>query len=188
MKLVPALTVVAVLVMAATARAEGLDWPNIAVGERLVLTSRSQIPFKLHGAAGLSTEATTPIELTFFKAPKGRDYVIVSPCCGADENHAALFDLASGMVRQVGLAVGDPRLGFTTQVAPTDIRLGEDLKSIRAHVATTSCEDGDWRYFYNFDEADRLYLRSAIDTSCEHLGVRELYHARNAEVGKWWIK
>jgi hypothetical protein len=59
---------------------------------------------------------------------------------------------------------------------------------LRAHVETPSCEDGDWRYYYTFDNADRVVLRSVIDTSCLHLGVRELYHSRDVDVGKWWQK
>ncbi len=168
------------------AQADDIIWPAIAPGEIKVTKTIELVPSKLRVAAGLITEQTSNVEFTFFKAPKGRDYVVVTPCCGVSDAHAALFEFVGGNVQPVGLAVGDPRLGFTTQVLPDEITVDPDAKSIRAHVGTSTCEDGEWRYFYSFDAADRLYLRSAIDTSCEHLGIRELYHAKQVDVGKWW--
>ena len=169
------------------AYAEEMAWPKMASGEKIVLTELAQVPTQLRDAARLNMVSGTAVEFTFFKAPKGHDYVIVTPCCGSDQDHAALFEFSDGVVRPVGLSVGDPRLGFTTQIPLDEITLAPDIKSIRTHVNTPTCEDGDWRYYYSFDEADRLYLRSAIDTSCEHLGIRELYRAHKVDVGKWWM-
>ena len=167
-------------------QADEITWPALMPGEIKVLNGLELVPTKLRAAAGFLTEKIPSVAFTYFKAPKGRDYVVVAPCCGKDATHAALFEFVGGEVRQVGLPVGDPRLGFTTQVLPDEITVDPDAKSIRAHVGTPTCEDGEWRYFYSFDAADRLYMRSAIDTSCEHLGIRELYHARQVDVGKWW--
>jgi hypothetical protein len=167
--------------------ADEIAWPKMASGEKIILTELAQVPTQLRDAARLSMVSGTAVEFTFFKAPKGRDYVIVTPCCGSDQNHAALFEFSDGVVQPVGLPVGDPRLGFTTQISPDEITLGPDAQSIRTHVSKLTCEEGDWRYYYSFDEADRLYLRSAIDTSCEHLGTRELYRAHKVDVGKWWM-
>ncbi len=168
------------------AQADDIMWPVLAPGEIKVTKAIERVPNKLRVAAGLIAEQPLNVEFTFFMAPKGRNYVIVTPCCGVSDAHAALFEFIGGNVQSVGLAVGDPRLGFTTQVLPDEITVDPDAKSVRAHVGMPSCEDGEWRYFYSFDAADRLYLRSVIDTSCEHLGVRELYHASQVNVGKWW--
>ena len=166
--------------------ADDIAWPLLQMGEIKVSNSMEAVPRKLRVAAEIPLDSGSKIEFTYFKAPKGRDYVVVTPCCGVNASHAALFEFVDGNVRQVGLAVGDPRLGFTTQVLTDDITVDADAKSIRAHVGTPTCEDGEWRYFYSFDEADRVTLRSVIDTSCEHLGIRELYHSRQVDVGKWW--
>ena len=168
------------------AQAEEITWPELKSGEIRILNGPAAMPARLLAAAALVDEKSQAVSSTYFKAPMGRDYVVVSPCCGVGASHAALFEFVGGEVRQVGLPVGDPRLGFTTQVLPDEITVDPDAKSIRAHVGTPTCEDGEWRYFYSFDAADRLYMRSAIDTSCEHLGIRELYHARQVDVGKWW--
>ena len=168
------------------AQADDIMWPALAPGEIKVINEIGFVPNKLRIGAGLAAEQPSNVEFTFFKAPKGRDYVVVTPCCGVSGTHAALFEFVGGNVQPVGLAVGDPRLGFTAQVLPDEITVDPDAKSIRAHVGTPTCEDGEWRYFYSFDASDRLYLRSAIDTSCEHLGIRELYHASQVDVGKWW--
>lgn len=183
-----ALTLIVIFGMVNFAQADDDHWPALVPGEIIVLKALELAPDKLRVAAGLIGEKIPSVEFTFFKAPKSRDYVVVSPCCGVSGVHAALFEFVDGEVRQVGLAVGDPRLGFTTQVLPDEITVDPDAKSIRAHVGTPTCEDGEWRYFYSFDAADHLYMRSAIDTSCEHLGIRELYHARQVDVGKWWNK
>ena len=167
--------------------ADEMAWPKMASGEKIILTELAQVTAQLRDAVRLNMVSGTAVEFTFFKAPKGRDYVIVTPCCGSDRDHTALFEFSDGVVRPVGLPVGDPRLGFTTQIPLDEITLAPDAKSIRTHVNTPTCEDGDWRYYYSFDEADRLYLRSAIDTSCEHLGIRELYRARKFEIGQWWM-
>ena len=168
--------------------ADDIAWPALQSGEIKVFHSWQLASAKLRIAAEFPTVGNPDMEFTYFKAPKGRDYVVVTPCCGESANHAALFEYVDGNVRQVGLPVGDPRLGFTTQVLPNEITVDADAKSIRAHVKTPSCEDGEWRYFYTFDAADRLTLRSVIDTSCEHLGIRELYHSPQVDVGKWWNK
>ncbi len=183
-----ALTLVALVNAALVAQAGDIAWPILKPGEIRVLTDMALVPTQLRLAARLNAAKISNISLTYFKAPKGRDYVVVWPCCGFGASRAALFEFAGGTAQQVGLAVGDPRLGFTTQVLPDEISVDADAKSIRAHVSTPTCEDGDWRYFYSFDAADRVYLRSVIDTSCEHLGIRELYHETQVDVGKWWNK
>ena len=170
------------------AYADDTLWPALKPGEVKVSNSLQMAPGKLRAAAGLPALANSEITFTYFQAPKGRDYVVVSPCCGLGGTAAALFEFLEGEVRQVGLAVGDPRLGFTTQIQPDEITVEPDATSIQAHVSTPTCEDGEWRYYYSFDAADRLYMRSVIDTSCEHLGIRELYHAPQVDVGKWWYR
>ena len=181
-----ALTMITFIDTANSSQAEDIAWPKLNQGEIRVSTDMALVPTQLRAVAGITAEKISNVSFTYFKAPKGRDYVVVTPCCGVGASHAALFEFVGGEVRQVGLTVGDPRLGFTTQVLPDEITVDADAKSIRAHVGTPTCEDGEWRYFYSFDAADRLYLRSVIDTSCEHLGIRELYHAKQVDVGKWW--
>src|SRR5665213_2716758 len=115
--------------------ADGMAWPKMASGEKIILTKLAQVPIQLRDAARLSMVSGTAVEFTFFKAPKGSDYVIVTPCCGSDQNHAGLFEYSDGLVQPVGLPVGDPRLGFTTQISPDEITLDPDAQSIRTHVS-----------------------------------------------------
>ena len=145
------IAMIAVVGLAHGAQAEDLTWPDLKPGETKVFSDWTLAPAKLREAAGFTVENRSAVEFTYFKAPKGRDYVIVTPCCGSDQDHAALFEFSDGVVQPVGLPVGDPRLGFTTQIPLDEITLAPDAKSIRTHVSTPTCEDGDWRYYYSFE-------------------------------------
>jgi hypothetical protein len=164
-------------------------WPQLAPGESKVIEDINMIPAKVLAAAGLDVSAARRgVNFTFFKAPHGRDFVIIAPCCGDGGQGTALFQLADGTLKPVELVLGDPRLGFTAQGHASGISVDAGVVALRARIEFNDCENGVWGYYYRFGEGDRLTLLSVIDTSCEHLGVRELYHVRDVDVGHWWQK
>ena len=178
-----------VMIAATNVLAEEELWPKLSAGELKTIEDANQVSSMVHAAAGYAAGATIPrqISFTFFKAPHGRDLLIIDPCCGANGNGASLFEYSDGEVKPVGLSMGDPRAGFVAQNHANVIRVELEAKVLTARIAFADCETGVWSYYYRFDEADRPVLLSAIDTNCEHLGVRELYHAKNIDLGHWWI-
>jgi|GEM_PF-5628995 len=52
------------------AYADGMAWPKMALGEEIILTKLAQVPIQLRDAARLSMVSGTPVEFTFFKAPR----------------------------------------------------------------------------------------------------------------------
>ncbi|MEP6826785.1 MAG: hypothetical protein ABJA10_01785 [Aestuariivirga sp.] len=165
-------------------------WPKLNAGEVKTVDDVSQVPPLAREAAGLSADAVIShkISFTFFKAPHGRELLIIDPCCGASGNGTSLFEYSEAVVKPVALSVGDPREGFIAQAYAEIIHVEPGAKTLRARIAFGDCEDGVWSYYYRFDEADRPVLLSVIDTSCGHLGVRELYRAKNSDLGHWWQK
>ena len=162
-------------------------WPKLDLGEVKTIDDPSKIPVLGLKAAGIAATPQQPIRFTFFKAPHGHDFVIINPCCGKTGEAESLFERDGSDLRAIGLTMGDPRAGFTLQEQADDIRIDAGALALRARVNFANCEDGVWTYYYRFDEADKLILVSVIDTSCGHLGVRELYHAKNVDVGHWWM-
>ena len=91
-------------------------------------------------------------------------------------------------MKSVSLVMGDPRQGFKLQEQASHIVVKKAADAFVARVDLPTCEDGSWSYYYRFDETDKPTLLSVIDTSCLHLGVREFYHAKNVDLGHWWMK
>ncbi len=179
------------LVMAAfgvPACAEDGAWPIIAVGEIKKIDDAAKISAHILSAAGLTSSPNHPIEFTFFKAPHGQDYLIIDPCCGEHGNSASLFQRTNIGMKSESLVMGDPRQGFKLQEQASHITVKKSADAFVARVDLPTCEDGSWSYYYRFDENDRPTLLSVIDTSCLHLGVREFYHAKNVDLGHWWMK
>ena len=188
MKLRAAILLIAMAGLILPAKAQENVWPSLAPGEVKTVDDISKISDLVLQAAGLTAAPQRKIQFTFFKAPHGHNFLIINPCCGESGKGSSLFEWRDGAVKVIGLVMGDPRLGFTAQGQADDIKIAANAASLRAGVYRAECEDGIWTYYYHFDEADRLTLLSVIDTSCAHLGVRELYHARDVDVGHWWMK
>ena len=181
----------ALIVMAAfilPACAEENAWPSLAVGEIKKIDDATKISAQVLGAAGFASPPKHHIEFTFFKALHGQDYLIIDPCCGEHGNDASLFQRSDAALKSVDLVMGDPRQGFTLQEQASHLTVKAGAKALLARVDWPTCEDGSWTYYYQFNEADRPVLLSVIDTSCLHLGVREFYHAKNVDLGHWWLK
>ena len=179
------------LVMAAfvvPACAEENVWPNIAAGEIKKIDDAAKISADILNAAGLTSSPNHPIEFTFFKAPHGQDYLIIDPCCGEHGNSASLFQRTDVAMKPTPLVMGDPRQGFKLQEQASHISVKKSADAFVARVDLPTCEDGSWSYYYRFDEKDQPTLLSVIDTSCLHLGVREFFHAKNVDLGHWWMK
>jgi len=188
MKQLALIAMVAVMSGSVHAQADGVQWPVLKPGEVKIVEDLAQVPAITREAAGNTSadDLSHKVTFTFFKAPQGRDFVVIDPCCGPKGNGASLFEFSESMVKAVALAVGDPRAGFHAQAHADSIRVDAGAAALRARIAFPDCEDGVWGYYYHFDEADRPVLLSVIDTSCAHLGVRELYHAMNIDLGHWW--
>jgi hypothetical protein len=179
----------AFLAVATPAQAEEDVWPNLKRGEIRVIEDFQKVSVLVRGAAGFSDSAPQhKTNFTFFKAPHGHDFLIVDPCCGENGKNASLFEFANAEVKNFELVMGDPRVGFKVQAQADAINVDAGAVSLRARIAFPNCEDGMWTYYYRFDENDKPTLLSVIDTSCAHLGVREFYHAKNVDVGHWWMK
>ena len=183
-----ALTFLVMAVFVVPAFAEDVSWPDISVGEVKKIDDASKISTSILGTAGLNQSPNHPIEFTFFKAPHGQDYLIIDPCCGEQGNSASLFQRTQAGVKPVALMMGDPRTGFKLQEQASHISLRKSVDAFVARVDFPTCEEGTWSYYYHFDETDNPTLISVIDSSCLHLGVREFYHAKNVDLGHWWMK
>ncbi len=179
-----ALIALLMMFMAGSAMAAENIWPKLSVGEVRVVNDIEKVPALVFGVAG----AQHKTQFTFFKAPKGHDFVIVDPCCGEAGRASSLFERDGEVLKSVGLVMGDPRLGFSMQNQAAHIGVDDGAVALRARIDLGDCEAGMWTYYYQFDSADRLTLLSVIDTSCTHLGVRELFHARDVDLGHWWMK
>ena len=180
----------AVMGHGATAVADDEAWIKLQPGEVKVIEDAGKVPPLARAAAGYAPDEiiSRVISFTFFKAPHGRELVVVNPCCGEKGNGASLFEYTQGVTKSVELSLGDPREGFIAQAHADMIHVEPAAKALSARIGLADCEDGVWSYYYQFDDADRPVLLSVIDTSCEHLGVRELYRAKNSVLGHWWMK
>ena len=188
MRALAATALLTAAIFATPARADDNMWPQLAPGEVRVVDDVSKISGPLLAAVGLSVQsAKRDIKFTFFTAPHGHHFVIVTPCCGETGNGAALFELNNAVIKQVDLVMGNPLLGFTSEGLADDIKVDDGAIALRSHVGFPDCEDGVWGYYYRFNDGDRPTLLSVIDTSCAHLGIRELYHAKSVDVGNWWM-
>lgn len=181
-----ALIVALLLTTSAPAMADEVPWPKLEPGDVKVLAGDA-VPALVREAAGFAAPAELPkdVKITAFMAAHRGEYLIVSPCCGKQGGGASFFAYVDGKLRSEALTVGDPRKGFTTQPFADSITVDPGAKALRARIEFSDCEAGVWGYYYQFDEIDRPQLVSAIDTSCAHLGVRELWHNK-AGVGHWW--
>ena len=188
MKSLMLVAVFALLSAPTHAQADQGSWPTLNAGEVKTVEDGSQVPTLAREAAGFSADAVNShkVSFTFFTAPHGRELLIINPCCGADGSGTSLFEYSEAVVKPVALSVGDPREGFIAQAHAEMIHVEPGAKTLRARITFGDCEDGVWSYYYRFDEADRPVLLSVIDTSCGHLGVRELYRAKNSDLGHWW--
>ena len=183
-----ALTAAALIAISSAAWGDEVLWPTLNPGDVKVL-SGDAVPAFVREAAGYAAPAELPkdVRITAFMGPHRGEYLIISPCCGPQGGGAKLFAHIGDGLRDESIVVGDPRRGFTTQPFADAITVDPGAKAVRARIVNSDCEVGTWGYYYQFDEIDRLALASAIDTSCAHLGVRELYHS-NAKLGHWWQK
>jgi hypothetical protein len=169
--------------------ADEVLWPELAPGGVKTIDDSSKVSSLALAAAGIgATPVRRDIQFTFFKAPHGHDFVIIKPCCDDTRSNATLFQLDKGVVKPVELIVGDPRSGFAAQAQADSIKVDDGALALRARVAFATCEIGVWGYYYRFDDSDQLRLLSVIDTGCSHLGVREFYHAKDVDVGHWWMQ
>ena len=189
MKLFSTLAIFAAVAGVTHAQADEELWPKLGVGEIKFIDGVSKVYELAAEAAGFGAgvPARGDIKFTFFKAPHGHDFLIISPCCGENGNGARLFQFSNAVVQPVDLVMGDPRVGFTAQGQAGNISVDDGAVALRARISFSECEQGVWSYYYRFDAEDRLTLLSVIDTSCEHLGVRELYHIKDVDIGHWWL-
>ena len=188
MRALAATALLTAAIFATPARADDNMWPQLVPGEVRVIDDVSKLSGPVLAAVGFSAQPEKrDIKFTFFTAPHGHHFMIASPCCGETGKGAALFEMNNAVIKPVDLVMGDPRLGFTSQGLADDIQVDDGAVAVRSRVGFSDCEDGDWGYYYRFDDGDRLTLMSVIDTGCTHIGVRELYHAKNIDVGKWWM-